>query len=168
MTAWSESAFRARLVARAAELGKPLRVLLAEGGIAHDTIDKIPSSGRRIDTLEKIAAALQWSLAEVMGFNVLGRISLELSQMAFAAAERVIARLPRALQQREKLIAAHAHIYDVLVDRQRDGQPIDEATLSACEQMLIRAWEAADRPSADPGSAHENKGQTARSRKQGT
>lgn len=139
--AWSEEAFRARLVARAAELGKSLRVLLGEAGIGHDTIDKLPASGRRIDTLEKVATAFGWSLAEVMGFNVLGRIDLELSQKAFAAAERVIERLPRGAHTREYLVAAHAYIYDALAVRQRDGRPIDDATLTAYEEMLIRAWE---------------------------
>jgi hypothetical protein len=139
--AWSEEALKARLVARAAELGKPLRVLLAESGIGHDTLDKLPASGRRIDTLERIATAFGWSLAEVMGFNVLGRIDLELSQRAFAAAERVIERLPRGTHIRERLVEAHAYIYDALAARQRDGRPIDDATLTAYEEMLIRAWE---------------------------
>jgi hypothetical protein len=138
---WSETAFRARLKTRAAELGKPLRVLLAEAGIGHDTIDKVPASGRRIDTLEKIATAFQWSLAEVMGFNMLGRISVELLQTAFTSAERVVSRLPRAAQTRERLIEAQAHLYDVLAARQLDGHEIDESTLRALEEMLIRAWE---------------------------
>jgi hypothetical protein len=139
--AWSETALRARLKARAAELGKPLRALFIEAGIGHDTIDKVPASGRRIDTLEKLATAFEWSLAEVMGFNVLGRISLELSEKAFATAERVISRLRRDEQTREHLIAAHAYIYDALAARQREDRPIDDATLLAYEEMLIRAWE---------------------------
>jgi hypothetical protein len=145
--AWSETAFRARLKERAIELGKPLRALLADAGIGHDTIDKEPASGRRVDTLEKIATAFQWTLAEVMGHDVLlGRISLELSQMAFASAHRVIARLPVDAQTDERLIEAHAHIYDVLVARQREGEPNDATHLASIEQMLVRAWENAASP----------------------
>jgi hypothetical protein len=138
---WSEERFRARLEARAAELGRPLRKLLTEAGIAHDTIDKIPASGRRIDTLEKIAGALNWSLADVMGFGGLGPISLELSSAAFRAAGQVLSSLPREAQTEDNRIAAHAHIYDLLAARARTGQPADEATIAAWIEMLIRAWE---------------------------
>jgi DNA-binding Xre family transcriptional regulator len=75
---WSETDFRARCRQRAAELGKSHRKLMAEHGIGHDTLDKTPSAGRRIDTLEKIGIALDWSLAEVLGFDVPGKISLHL------------------------------------------------------------------------------------------
>jgi hypothetical protein len=148
--AWSETAFRARLKARAAELGQPYRVLLAAAGIGHDTIDKEPASGRRIDTLEKIAVAFRWSLAEVMGINALGRIDLQLLKEAFASAKRVLGHLPRSAQTDEHLVAAQAYIYDALAARQRDGREMDnatlKATLTAYEEILIRAWEGEGPP----------------------
>lgn len=149
---WSEAALKGRLKARAAELGKPLRQLLAEAGVGHDTIDKVPAAGRRIDTLEKLARACEWSLEEIMGFSMLGRISLELSQMAFTTAERVLARLPREAQTRERLIAFHAYIYDALSACRREGRPLDAATLTAYEQILIHAWEGVGPRSAGPAA----------------
>jgi hypothetical protein len=139
--AWSEDELRRRLEARAEELGAPLRKLLIDAGIGHDTIDKVPASGRRIDTLIKFASALRWTLADVMGHNMLGRISRELSAKAFASAERIVARLPGEAQTRENLVQLHADIYDALAARQRDGRPIDSETLRAYEEALIAAWE---------------------------
>jgi hypothetical protein len=148
---WSEEQFKARITARAAELDQPLRKLLAKVGLGHDTIDKLPSSGRRIDTLERIAEALQWSLAEVMGFNVLGGISIELSERAFVAAERALELLPSAARTRGNLVAAHAHLYDRLAARQRDGRPITDEIVDAYVEMLAQAWEGKTTPPA-PGA----------------
>jgi hypothetical protein len=148
--AWSEDELKKRIEARAAELGVPLRKLLADAGIAHDTMDKAPASGRRVDTLERVAAALRWTLADVMGFNMLGRISRELSAKAFASAERIIAHLPSDAQTRENLIQIHADIYDALVARQRDGRPFDDETLRAYEEIQIAAWEGKAVPPRAP------------------
>jgi hypothetical protein len=139
--AWSEEEFRKRIEGRAEEFGAPLRKLLADAGIAHDTIDKVPTSGRRIDTLERIAAALRWTLPDVMGFNMLGRISRELSAKAFVSAERVLAHLSSDAQTRENLVQLHADIYDALAARHRAGRPFDDETLRAWEEILIASWE---------------------------
>lgn len=148
--AWSEEALRVRLEARAKEIGVPLRKLLADAGIGHDTIDKAPASGRRIDTLERVAVALRWTLADVMGFNMLGRISRELSAEAFASAEKILARLPSDANTRENLVQLHADIYDALVARQRDGRPFDDETLRAYEEHSIAAWEGRAAPPRVP------------------
>jgi hypothetical protein len=148
--AWSEEEFRRRADARAEELGVPLRKLLIDAGIGHDTLDKVPASGRRIDTLVKVAQALRWTLADVMGHNMLGRISRELSAKAFVSAERILARLSGDAQTRENLVQLHADIYDALAGRQRDGRPIDDETLRAYEEALIAAWEGRGAPPQAP------------------
>ena len=142
--AWSEAAFKERIAARAKQLGISLTQLLAKAGLAHDILDKKPASGRRVDTLEKLADACNWSLAEVMGLDVFGRISQELLKKAFTSAQRVLSRLPQGAQTEDHLIAAQAYIYDALDARRRDGRRIDDATLEAYEEMLIRAWEGKD------------------------
>ena len=142
MEFWSEEAFQQRVVARCRELGITPSRLLAEAGLGHDTLKRNVGS-RSLQTLEKIAVVLRWSLAEVMGFN--DRIDRELSAEAFAAAERVLAGLPRAEQNRENLVAAHAWIYDLLVQRRREGRLTDDPTarreiVQAYEEMLVASW----------------------------
>ena len=137
--AWSEPIFRARITARAAELGISLRQALVDAGLGKDTIDKPPVTGRRIETLEKIAAALGWDLAEVMGYQ--SRISVELSAAAFASAERVLAHFPAAARTRDNLVQLHADLYDLAMARRREGRPLDANVWTAYEEMLVRAWE---------------------------
>lgn len=153
---WSEEAFRARLDARAAELGKPLRQLLIDGGLGHDTVDKIPTNSRLVSTLEKIATAVGWTLPEVMGLGVLAGLSVELSEKAFVIAERVLERAPAEVRTRQTLIRLHARLYDAMAARERDGRPVDDEILLAYEEMLIGEMlqsKAADRspPTATPG-----------------
>jgi hypothetical protein len=147
---WSEEAFRARLDARADELGKPLRQLLIEGGLGHDTVDKVPANSRLVSTLEKIAAAVGWTLPEVMGFSVLAGLSVGLSEKALEVAERVIALAPVEAQTRHNLVVLHARLYDAAVARVRDGRRVDAETWVAYEEMLIgeiaQAKAAAHRP----------------------
>lgn len=143
---WSEEAFQARLEARARELGQPLNKLLANIGLGHDTL-KRNVGARRLDTLDKIAGALGWSLAEVMGFNA--RIDVKLSGEAFAAAQRVISRLPKEAQSDETFVWAHACIYDLLSARRREGRLSDDPALRAeilrsYEEMLVASWEGRD------------------------
>lgn len=139
-TVWSEAEFRQRLGARAKELGVPLRQLLAEAGMSHDTIDKTPVSGRRIDTLERCAAACHWSLAEMMGHDVLSRISIELLVTAFQAAQRVLYRLPKHAETEHRLVELQAHIYDALAAREREGRRVDAEIVRAFEDMLVATW----------------------------
>jgi hypothetical protein len=163
---WSEEAFRARLDARADELGRPLRQLLIEGGLGHDTVEKIPANSRLVSTLEKIAAAVGWTLPEVMGFGVLTGLSVELSEMAWDAAERVLERAPAEARTRRTLVMLHARLYDALAARQRDGRPIDDEILAAYEEML--AGEVAQAKVADrhpPTATRGERAATARSRK---
>jgi len=64
---WSEDEFRARVEAKAAELGTTVRDIMREAGLAEDTLNKSPSQGRRIDTIFKIAAAAKMTKEEALG-----------------------------------------------------------------------------------------------------
>jgi hypothetical protein len=157
---WSEEALRARLEARAAELGdKPLRQLLIEGGLGHDTLDKVPSGSRQVSTLEKMAAAVDWTLPEVMGFGVFTGLSAELSEKAFVVAERVLERAPAEVRTRQNLILLHARVYNALAARERDGRPVDDEILAAFEEML--AGEMAQSKARDGHPATATRRETA-------
>ncbi len=134
---WSDNDFRNRVKARAAELNRSVRSLLLEAKVALDIFEKEPSSGRRIDTLEKIADACGWSLAQVMGFSVFDQIEVELLEIAFQVTHRGL----RAMPDREAVfVRALAHVYNTLSARKRDGLPIDETVLSTIEGMLSTGW----------------------------
>jgi hypothetical protein len=145
---WSEDEFRRRCQQRAAELGKPLRKLLDQVGLGHDTMDRQP--GRRIVTLQKIAQALDWSLAEVMGFAEPGRVSPDLLEIAHNTAQDALrAHLPPGNPgNARRIIRATARVYNVLQAAQSDGAPIDEHILAAIRRTFGEIWAAEDEPPA--------------------
>jgi hypothetical protein len=57
---WSDEELKTRVAQRASEIGKTMRRTLDDAGLSHDTREKVPASGRRLDTLEKLAGALEW------------------------------------------------------------------------------------------------------------
>jgi len=146
MPVWSEKAFQQRVALRAQQLGQPLKVLLAQQGVGHDTVQRNVGS-RSIKTLERIAAALKWDLAEVIGYP--GLINRELSWLAASAAERILTRLPEDARTLDLRTQAHADIYDLLIARRREGRwPTDTAAraeiLAAYEEMMVQAWYGRD------------------------
>jgi hypothetical protein len=146
---WSEETLRARLAARAAEMGKTVRAVLTEGGLSHDTIDKPVRRGRRIDTLVKIAAAFRLDLGDLLGVShspIPNPISAPLLQMAYSVARRAFASELKSIPD-EQLMLITARIYDVLAARRRNTQVIDENVLSTMVAMLASEY----RP-APPGS----------------
>jgi hypothetical protein len=147
--AWSDEEFRARIVARAAELGISLAGLLEAAGVSREVFYKVPISGRRIDTLEKIAAACNWTLAEVMGLEE--RPSVELMELALASARRVMAGLPKWARTEQLFAHALTYLYDELVGLRRTGVSPTAEHLKACERILIHAWGSRDRV-LEPGS----------------
>lgn len=146
--AWSEDEFRARVTARAAELGETINSLLERAGVL-EAFRKTPSSGRRIDTLEKIAQACKWSLAEVMGFSE--PLDIDLLIQAYDSSANIVAGLPIWARTTRVRVSAQAYIYAELIDCRQNGIVVDAAHLEACERMLIRAWEQRGNPEA-PGS----------------
>ena len=133
---WSEAGLKERLASRAKELGKSLRTIYAEAGLGHDTLDKIRAT-RRLDTIEKLATAVEWSLCEMMGCEVL-TISRPLSQRAWQHAKRAVARLPRDAQTEARQVDFHAWIYDWLAARERDRLPTGNASVRLFVNGLVR------------------------------
>ena len=134
---WSDKAFRERVVARAAELGRSVRSILIEAHVALDIFEKGPTAGRRIDTLEKIADACGWSLAEIMGFQTFERISPELLEQAVKIVRRGLRLVPDA---EEAFAPCLAQVYNVLAARRRDGLPIDDSAISTIEAIVAEHW----------------------------
>jgi hypothetical protein len=145
---WSEQKFRERVAARAAELGETVNALMERAGLG-EQFRRTPRSGRRIDTLEKIAQTLNWTLAEVMGF--VEPIDIDLLLRAHQSAQRVYAALRIAARTERVLISAQAYIYSELVECRQSGVEVDDEHLAACERMLIRSAE-----SSGLGAAPEN------------
>ena len=135
---WSDDAFRARIARRASEIGKTLRQVLKEAGIAHDAIEKIPVSGRRVDTLERLAAALDWSLAQVMGYDPSPWVTPELLKMATQVTRQALRSHPH---DDDTAIEITARVYNVLAARQRDGVPTTEETLQAIAAYISSEWQ---------------------------
>lgn len=139
MAEWSEEAFEARVRARARELGTPLAQCLEEAGLGHDTLLRNPKS-RRLDTLLRLAGALRWSLAEIMGFADPDRnLSLELMSHTVAIVDGVLKELPTdAPVNRARLFKL---VYDGLLRRQREGRAFDEEVIRDWQTLLVKSWE---------------------------
>ena len=134
---WSEEAFAERVRRRVAELEKSESALLRAAGVSEDLIRKVPENGRRIDSVAKIARALDWTLAEAIGVQATPRVDVELLRIALIAAER---KVPRRLDDRTRVVCqAAALFYDILAERQEEGQPpLDEAAALDLSDALIR------------------------------
>ena len=144
--AWSEEALKRRLVARAAELGTTVAHLLQAAGLQRDAFrnDRVPKTGRRIDTLENLATACKWSLAEVMGFDVLNRVQPRLLEDAFGCAEQALEQVLAPEQQKAVIWTVTGRIYDVLAQAERDGNPVDETGKRLIVKVIVAEWR--DRP----------------------
>jgi transcriptional regulator with XRE-family HTH domain len=134
---------RARVLARAQQLGLSITQLMRRAGISREVWNKKLQGGHRLDTLVKLAQACEWTLPELFGAPPPQQISIELSAKAFATAERLLPHMAPRNRTRERLIEAHAYIYDVLVERERGGLSTDQAVLDSLLQLLIRMWAGA-------------------------
>jgi hypothetical protein len=137
---WSEEEFRDRVTARAAELGDTVNALLERAGIM-EAFRKTPVSGRRVDTLEKIAEALDWTLPDVMGHVM--SIDFDLLLMAYLdAVHLVVPFLPRSVRDDPAIFTrALGLLYEEYVDCVRKGDELDEKYRAACARMLVRLLE---------------------------
>lgn len=66
---WNDKAFCERVKQRCAELGRNERDVLRKAGLAHDYLLTNPRAGRRVPQLERLAAELDWSLADILGLG---------------------------------------------------------------------------------------------------
>jgi hypothetical protein len=144
---WSDEAFRTRVAERARTQGRSVRQVLADAGMSHDTLEKIPSSGRRLDTLDRLAEALDWSLEEIMGFDGMSRhVAPDLLLIAYQMAVRVLRNIS---DEDPDIVEVQAEIYDVLIDKRTAGVAITpdllEGIASAYESGLRKRPLAAQR-----------------------
>jgi hypothetical protein len=154
---WSDEEFRARVAARAAELGMSLTELLEKAGVSREMFYKVPLTGRRIDTIEKIGEACSWTLAEVMGLEE--RPTVEMMAMAFASAQRVMAGLPNWARREPLFVEALTYLYEELLGvRRKRGQLGTADDLGACERMLIRSLEGRNSSSEPQATIAANSG----------
>ncbi len=126
---WDETAFQARIMARARERGiDSARELMRQAGISDNTFDKSPGPyGRTYNIIESIAGAVGWTVAEAIGQAWSEDLLIQAVEVALRA---VGAREP------EMLSAAVVSAYDVLSSRVATGLPIDESALSTLEASL--------------------------------
>ena len=128
---WDEKAFQDRIMSRASALGMSERDVMRAAGIAGNTFDKPPENqGRTYKTIEVIAGAVKWTVCEALGCA--GAPREDLLKMAVATAVRALADQP------ELLTDAILSAYDVLGEREREGELNDPSALSALAQMLRR------------------------------
>lgn len=138
MAGWSEEAFRARVRARAKELNRPLAQALERAELGHDTLLREPK-GRRVDSLERLAVALDWELADIMGFRQ-QRTNHRLLRLAADAADEVLAKLPQHARTRDRLIKIQADIYDTLVLVTPEGTEPPRLVVVTCIETLAGAF----------------------------
>lgn len=122
--AWSDREFCERVARRCAELGRSQRQVLKAAGVAHDYLQTTPAHGRRIDTLEKVAQAIDWTLADVLGLSVSARLDGEVSLYAYhdtQQAAQVVQRIDE-----EDFCQIHGAFYNLYVSRLPGGQAIDD------------------------------------------
>lgn len=130
---WDEKAFRERIRARANELGLNDRDVMRRAGVSPDTFTKAPPelAGRTYNTIEAIAEAVGLTVGEAIGATP-EALSMTLLEQAVTAAMRALSNRPELLP--DAIVAA----YDLLSERQRQGQVINAAVLSTVEAMLRR------------------------------
>ncbi|MBV8121803.1 MAG: hypothetical protein JO081_17905 [Alphaproteobacteria bacterium] len=123
---WSAEQLRDRVKTRAVELGRSVRSLLGDAGLPLDLLHKRTVAGHRIDTLERLAKACDWTLLQLLGFeDVSVRINPEIAAQAYRITEQGLARVPDA---EELWLVVFCEMYNELAAARLEGVTIDEPT----------------------------------------
>jgi hypothetical protein len=154
MPRWSEPAFRARVEQRAQQLGLSVAELLGRADVAVDLLRKTPRTyGRSILTIEKIADACGWTLAQAIGADDPGKTGISGTdpvriRLAIIAADRTIGGNIASGPERLAALADLAgYAYDLLSDWSSSGAELDERTaLGMVEASLRRRFANQDLP----------------------
>lgn len=101
---WSDADFCARVEERAAALGMSVRELMAEAGLAADTLNHPAAQGRRIDTILKIAKAAKTTPDALLGITPEDDPEAQLRLARLALVADVAAHLYVALSRRSGAI----------------------------------------------------------------
>jgi hypothetical protein len=113
---WDDDAFRQRVTARAAFLGKTVSAVLREAGLSPSYLKSTRPRGRRLDTLAAVAHALEWTIDEVAGLAAPQVATAALNFSYLTAAVRVTSSIfGRALSAEEGARTARtiARVYDI-------------------------------------------------------
>jgi hypothetical protein len=124
MASWSDAEFCKRVVRRCDDLGKSQREVLRGAGLAHDYLTNPPAHGRRLDRIVKLAEALDWSLAEIMGLSLTVKGDVKLFTTALLTARKATVNV-RPLKD-ETLARVQTTIYNMLVQRRAEGLAVDD------------------------------------------
>lgn len=158
MADWSDDAFRERVHQRARELDIPLAEVLRQAGLSQHFL-QAAVHGRRIESLEKLARALGWSFAEIMGCQT--RIDVRISALAFEGANLLLDRIPAWGRTEELLIDTHANLYDYLMHRQQEGRlPAEPAARTEIIADFVDALAGSWRRGAEQGRSMTLVGKT--------
>lgn len=133
--------------------GKSLRAVCIEARIPANTLYRRPQVSPRIDVLERLAAALEWSLADIIGFDETAHaltiaanrivdgssdnflsspVDPDLLWRAYLLAQRSSVYMSSLPMRMRTISAAHetARIYKELAERQHGGLPLDKEFLA--------------------------------------
>lgn len=137
---WDEGAFQARVRARLEELGKSKTGALRDIDAGEDLLRREPKQGRRVDSLYKIARALDWTLVELLAIKpaVEARCDTQILEFAVRVA---MERIPRRLFGGDNPAAvaeAAALAYDYLVERAAEGVALDSRDVAAGVAALVK------------------------------
>jgi hypothetical protein len=134
----SDEEMKARVAARCAELGKSLRGALSEAGLSHETLEKTPAAGRRLDTLEKLARVLDWSLADLLGLEVIARLEPGLLHTALQVVRSSLPHIPEIDPVFSEMVAL---AYNILADGHPDPQqPPGEEVIANMTRTIAKIW----------------------------
>jgi hypothetical protein len=146
-----EAELRARVAARAAELGYNLSQLLRRAGMSREFWNKKITAGHRLDTLIKLAEACDWSLAELLGVTPPPpRLLFDLTAQVFAAADRVARHLPETIRTPERRVQVFVQLYNEALRRQQKGLPTDEQFFDSAASLMIEILISARAEDSDP------------------
>jgi hypothetical protein len=135
---WSDANLLQRIDARCAELDITRHAACVRAGVDASYLDR-PVDGRQINKLEQLATGLNWTLCQMIGCDsqtlAMPPLDRQLHEKAVRTAQRGLRNDPDSA---ELLPATIADVYDVLIERQQSGEPIDDAYLAGIEGMIRR------------------------------
>jgi hypothetical protein len=135
---WSDAILLQRIDDRCAELGVTRHAACVAGGVDPSYLDR-DVNGRQIDKLDKLAAGLNWTLCQMIGCDsptlAMQSVDRQLLEKAARTAQRGLRNDPDSA---ELLPGTIADVYELLIERQQSGEPIDDAYLAGIEGMIKR------------------------------
>jgi hypothetical protein len=141
MARWSEPAFRDRVKKRAHQLGLSLGTLLGRAGVSEDLLRRVPKTyGRSISSIEKIADACGWTLAQAIGIDApASHTDAARIHLALIAADRTISDNMMPGPKRLAVMADLAgYAYDLLSGWASSGSAVDEQTSLRMVEVALR------------------------------